>query len=102
MAAAFAGKMFSTEKEFCVKYHDFTEAFTIFLWISVQKKKKRTETVLVWSVSEICFSHQQNVNVKGSTFLLTTPSLLSLVLEGMKPHEILFYSLICEWDYLMN
>ena len=55
-----------------------------------QSKKKRTETVLVWSVSEICFSHQQNVNVKGSTFLLTTPSLLSLVLEGMKPHEILF------------
>ena len=80
MAAAFAGKMFSTEKEFCVKYHDFT----IFLWISV--KKKRTETGLVWSVSEICFSHQQNVNVKGFIFLLTTPSLLSLVLEGKKPH----------------
>ena len=83
MAATFAGKMFSTEKEFCVKYHDFTEAFTIFLWISV-KKKRRTETVLVWSVSEICFSHQQNVNVKGSIFLFTTPSLLSLVLEGKK------------------
>ena len=69
---------------------------------SQSEKKKRTETVLAWSVSEICFSHQQNVNVKGSTFLLTTPSLLSLVLEGKKPHEILFYSLVCERDYLMN
>ena len=47
MAAAFAGKFFFTEKEFCVKYHDFTEAFTIFFWISVKEKNNSNCSGLV-------------------------------------------------------
>ena len=65
-----------------------------------QSKKEITETVLVWSVSGTFFLSNQML--KGSSSLLRAISPLNLVLERMKFHVILFYSLICEWDYLIN
>ena len=61
-----------------------------------QSKKKITETVLVWSFSD------SNQMLKGSSSLLRAILPLNIVLERMKCHVILFYSLICEWDYLIN
>ena len=65
-----------------------------------QSKKKITETVLVWSFSDTFF--RSNQMLKGSSSLLRAILPLNLVLERMKCHVILFYSLICEWDYLIN
>ena len=65
-----------------------------------QSKKKITQTVLVWSVSDTFFLSNQSL--KGSSSLLRAISPQSRFGTYEMRHGILFYSLICEWDYLIN
>ena len=96
--AGFNWLQFLQEKCFPRK-RSFMWSIMIFLrllqyFCESQVKKKITETVLV------CLFHQQDVN--RFWLPLTTPFPLNVNLERMKPHVILIYSLICEWNYLIN
>ena len=83
------------------------EVSWFFFWgiyntfVDLSERKKITETFLVWSVSET-FVFLINIMLISSNSLLTTPLPLNVVLEQMKPHVILIYSLIFAWNYLID